>query len=156
MAMVAVSLIGGVVAAQDPSRTPPATTADPSSKMHVYRANDIVGMHVKNPTGQELGKVEDLVIDMSMGKVRYAAVSFGGFLGVGDKLFAVPFQAFQIKHDAGDNKRHLVLNVDKATLEGAKGFDKKSWPDFGNPRWGTENDKFFLDSTATKPTTERR
>jgi sporulation protein YlmC with PRC-barrel domain len=124
--------------------------------MTVFRADDLVGMNIKNPSGQKLGSVEDLVIDVSTGKVRYAAVSFGGFLGVGDKLFAVPFEAFQLKHDAGDNKRHLVLNVDKKKLETAKGFDKKAWPDFGNPQWANENDPHFFDSTATKPTTTDR
>jgi sporulation protein YlmC with PRC-barrel domain len=63
----------------------------------VIRARNIEGMVVKNPEGQELGKVEDVVVDMATGKVRYAAIAFGGFLGVGDKLFAVPFHSLRVE-----------------------------------------------------------
>jgi sporulation protein YlmC with PRC-barrel domain len=118
------------------------------STMPVLRAHSIAGMTVKNPSGQDLGKVEDIVVDMGTGKVRYAAVSFGGFLGVGDKLFAVPFHALKVKHDTGDKTTHFVLNVDKATLEKAPGFDSKHWPDFGDPRYSNDNDKFYTEPTA--------
>jgi sporulation protein YlmC with PRC-barrel domain len=115
--------------------------------MPVVRAHSIAGMTVKNPAGQDLGKVEDIVIDMGTGKVRYAAISFGGFLGVGDKLFAVPFHALKVKHNAGDKTTHFVLNVDKKTLEKAPGFDSKNWPDFGNPRYSDDNDRYYGEPT---------
>lgn len=118
--------------------------------MPVIRAQSIVGMAVKNPSGQDLGKVEDVVIDMGTGKVRYAAISFGGFLGVGDKLFAVPFHALKVKHDTNDKKTHFVLNVNKETLEKAPGFDSKHWPDFGNPRYGADNDKFYGEPASVR------
>lgn len=111
--------------------------------MPVVRANSIAGMVVKNPAGQDLGKVEDVVIDMGTGKVRYAAISFGGFLGVGDKLFAVPFHALKVKHNPGDKTSHFVLNADKKTLEKAPGFDSRNWPDFANPKFGDDNDKYY-------------
>ena len=116
----------------------------------VWRSSDLVGMKVKNSAGQDLGKIDDLVIDMNTGKVRYAAVSFGGFLGVGDKLFAVPFSAFKTHYNAADNAKHFVLNVDKKQLEAAPGFDKKNWPDFGDPKWGPDYDRHFLDPTTTR------
>jgi sporulation protein YlmC with PRC-barrel domain len=119
--------------------------------MPVVRANSIAGMTVKNPAGQDLGKVEDVVIDMGTGKVRYAAISFGGFLGVGDKLFAVPFHALKVKHNTGDKTTHFVLNVDKKTLEKAPGFDSKNWPDFANPRYGDDNDKYYAEPTKLVP-----
>ena len=122
--------------------------ADPD--LRVWRSSDIVGMKVRNSAGQDLGKVEDLVIDVNSGKVRYAAVSFGGFLGVGDKLFAVPFSAFKTHYNASDNAKHFVLNVEKKALEAAQGFDKKNWPDFGDPKWGADYDKHFLDPTTTR------
>jgi sporulation protein YlmC with PRC-barrel domain len=111
----------------------------------VLRAHSITGMAVRNLTGQDLGKVEDVVIDMGSGKVRYAAISFGGFLGVGDKLFAVPFHAFKVKHNPGDKSTHLVLNIDKKTLENAPGFDSKNWPNFGDPRYSEDNDKYYAE-----------
>jgi sporulation protein YlmC with PRC-barrel domain len=127
-------------------------SADPPrgsvSGMPVMRASQITGMNIKNPGGQDLGKVEDVVVDMGTGNVRYAAVSFGGFLGVGDKLFAVPFHALKVKQNIADKSHHFEMNIDKETLEKAKGFDKKNWPDFANPRFGEENDRFFLNVTA--------
>lgn len=137
MASLAVCALGAALIAA-PNDAPTVRT-----DMPVLRATTINGMAVKNQSGEDLGKVEDVVIDMGTGKVRYAAVSFGGFLGVGDKLFAVPFHAFKVAHDANSRKTHLVLNVDKATLEKAKGFDKNTWPDFANPRFGEENDRIY-------------
>lgn len=113
--------------------------------MPVIRANQIAGMKVVNSSGEDLGKVEDVVVDMGSGQVRYAAISFGGFLGVGDKLFAVPFRALKLRHNAGDKTHHFELNVTKETLERAQGFDQKNWPDFADKRYGDEYDRPFLD-----------
>lgn len=111
----------------------------------VLRASALTGMNVVNSRNEDLGKVDDVVIDMGTGKVRYAAVSFGGFLGIGDKLFAVPFQAFQVTSDPDDrDSTRLILNVDKQTLEQAPGFDKDHWPNFGDPNFGARNDRYFL------------
>src|SRR5262245_57886759 len=85
----------------------------------VIRANQIAGMKVVNAAGEDLGKIEDVVVDMGTGQVRYAAISFGGFLGVGDKFFAVPFRALKLHHNAGDKTHHFELNVTKETLERA-------------------------------------
>jgi hypothetical protein len=92
--------------------------------------------------------VEDLVIDATSGKVRYAAVCFGGFLGVGDNLLAVPLHSLKMKRTADNDSKHFELNVSKQQLEKAKGFDKKNWPDFANPKWSSENDQFFTEPTA--------
>ena len=79
---------------------------------------------VVNTGGTELGSVTDLMIDPVNGTVEYAVLDFGGFLGIGDKLFAVPLQAFDIDRT---NER-FVLNVTKERLENAPGFDKNDWP----------------------------
>lgn len=106
-----------------------------------YRSSTLVGMDVRNPEGQELGTIEDLVIDMETHQIRYAALSFGGFLGVGDKLFAVPTKALTLKHD--EEEAYFVLDVPKEKLEQAPGFNKDAWPDFGNPEFGQELDAFY-------------
>jgi len=106
-----------------------------------YRSSNLVGMEVRNPEGEELGEIEDLVIDMESGQIRYAALSFGGFLDIGDKLFAVPISALLLKHDEDDT--YFVLDVDKEKLETAPGFDSDSWPDFGNAKWAAGVDKFY-------------
>ena len=59
----------------------------------VLSATSIDGNDIRNRQGEDLGKVKDLMIDLSDGSVSYAVVSYGGFLGMGDKLFAVPFEA---------------------------------------------------------------
>jgi len=96
----------------------------------VSRASKIIGTDVKNPKGDNLGDVKELVLDPESGQVVYAVVSFGGVLGVGDKLFAVPWKALQWSRD----KEYYVLDMDKNTLKKAPGFDKKHWPD-SSSKW---------------------
>ena len=78
------------------------------------------------------------------GKIRYAAVTYGGFLGVGDKMFAVPWEAFSCKSEADDPDNYfLVLNVTESQLEGAKGFDQDNWPDFADTKFTGEIDQRY-------------
>ena len=91
----------------------------------------IIGANVVNAQNEDLGKIEDLAMDTENGRVAYAVLSFGGFMGMGDKLFAVPWNAFRF---TADNK--LLLNANKEVLKNAPGFDKNTWPDFANRSWG--------------------
>ena len=86
----------------------------------------IIGSKVVNQQDEGIGKIEDIVLDASAGRVAYAILSFGGFLGVGNKYFAIPWNAFRFNF--ADKK--AVLNVDKKLLENAPGFDKDAWPNF--------------------------
>jgi hypothetical protein len=79
---------------------------------------------VINMAGEHLGKIEDLMIDLENGRVAYAVLSFGGFLGLGNKLFAVPWEALSVR----PHEHAFTLNVSKETLEKAEGFDKDNWP----------------------------
>jgi sporulation protein YlmC with PRC-barrel domain len=88
-------------------------------------ASTLIGDNVKNPEGEDLGKIEEIMIDVQNGRVAYAVLSFGGFLGIGNKLFAVPWSAMTL--DTEDEA--FVLDVDKDTLEDAPGFDKDNWPE---------------------------
>jgi sporulation protein YlmC with PRC-barrel domain len=106
-----------------------------------FRAEKLQGMKVRNPEGEELGTIEDLVLDMQSHQVRYAALSYGGFLGIGDKLFAVPIDALRLKYD-GD-KSYFIVDVDKETLKNAPGFAKDAWPDFANPTWMAGMEKHY-------------
>lgn len=100
------------------------------SMQQVSRASKIIGTKVKNPNGENLGAIKDLVIDPASGQVVYGVVSFGGVLGVGDKLFAIPWDGLSWNSD----KKYYVLDLDKETLKKAPGFDKKHWPDTSN-KW---------------------
>jgi sporulation protein YlmC with PRC-barrel domain len=99
----------------------------------ILSSSSISGDAVVNRMGDSLGKIEDLMIDLSEGQVAYAVLSFGGFLGMGNKLFAIPFDALEL--DAVN--RRFILDIPKERLEAAPGFDKDNWPDFADRRWGT-------------------
>lgn len=91
----------------------------------VLSATTIIGDKVINTAGEQLGTIKELMIDLDGGLIAYAVLSFGGILGMGDKLFAIPWEAFTIDTD----NRTFILNVDKEVLENAPGFDKDNWPD---------------------------
>jgi len=116
------------------------------------RASDLVGLAVKNDADESLGKVEDVVVDLGKGKLRYAAISFGGFLGMGDKLFAVPFETLRAARDRNSNSFHIVLHVNKEALKKAPGFDKNHWPDFGDANFVADVDRFYTQNTGHRTT----
>ena len=91
-------------------------------------ASSIDGTNVRNTVGEDIGKLKDLMIDWNNGNVAYAVMSFGGFLGMGEKLFAIPLESFTFKAAVGVGDEHAVLNVRKEQLENAPGFDKDNWP----------------------------
>ena len=101
---------------------------------NLIRGNTFIGANVENPKGQNLGEIKDVVIDRASGRMAYSVVSFGGFLGMGEKLFAVPWGAFsQPKAD----KDTFVLDVDKERLKNAPGFDAHNWPQMASREWVT-------------------
>jgi len=107
----------------------------------VLSAATITGDRVRNPAGEDLGKVEEIMIDVPTGQVAYAVISFGGFLGIGDKLFAVPWRALTLN----ERDHEFILNVDRRRLETAPGFDRDNWPDMADPHWGEQVDSFYTD-----------
>lgn len=100
----------------------------------VLSASTLSGDKVVNAAGEDLGKVDEIMIDVPTGRVGYAVLSFGGFLGMGDKLFAIPWD--QLTVDEG--RKCYVLNVNRQTLENAPGFDKDNWPDMADRDWSTQ------------------
>ena len=100
----------------------------------VLSADTLTGDRVVNRQNEDLGTIEHLMIDLENGRVAYAVLSFGGFLGMGDKLFAIPWSALTV--DKFD--KQFILNVDKALLEHAPGFDKDHWPNMADRAWGKE------------------
>ena len=86
---------------------------------------------IVNLDGEDLGNLEDIMLNVNDGDVAYAVVSFGGFLGMGDKHFAVPWDALTV-----DSVEHrIVLDVDRERLENAPGFDKDDWPTTADDTW---------------------
>ena len=110
----------------------------------VLSSSSIVGTNVVNKANESMGDIKDLMIDLRTGEVQYAVLSFGGFLGMGDKLFAVPLDAFDVDSD----HERFVLDADKDRLQNSPGFDKDNWP-------GT-NDTKFVDSVYSYYGVQRR
>jgi sporulation protein YlmC with PRC-barrel domain len=105
-----------------------ALTAEARDKSGVLKVSTVVGMKVQDTEGTNLGDIKDLVIDPVDGSIGYAVLDFGGFLGMGDKYFAVPWEALQWTPD----HHAIVLDVTKKDLKRAPGFDKNKWPDLGS------------------------
>jgi len=97
----------------------------------LMEANTLIGNDVYNLQEEDLGDIEEIMLDMQSGEVCYAVLSFGGFLGLGDKLFAVPWKSLKLDTE---NKR-FTLDVNKEKLETAPGFDKDNWPDMADTTW---------------------
>lgn len=100
----------------------------------VLSATTIIGDNVVNRQGDDLGKVEEIMLDTTNGRIAYAVLSFGGLFGLGNKLFAVPWNALSL--DARNHR--LILNVEKSVLENAPGFEKDHWPTMVDPVWATK------------------
>lgn len=100
-----------------------------SSAKCVLSASSIEGDTVKNRQGEDLGNIKDIMICTDTNEVEYYVLSFGGILGMGDKLFAIPPEALEVN----TNDNCFVCNIDKDRLENAEGFDKNNWPDFADP-----------------------
>jgi sporulation protein YlmC with PRC-barrel domain len=99
----------------------------------------ILGAKVINTAQEDLGKIEDLVIDARNSRVAYAILSFGGVLGLGDKHFAIPWEALTFDL----SQKVAVLDIDKNRLKNAPGFDKEDWPDLANQTWGAEVYEYY-------------
>ena len=120
------------------SRREPAKDEDASPR-RVVPASRLTGDRVRNSAGEDLGKIEDVVIDAATGEVAYAVLSFGGFLGIGDKLFAVPWRALTLN----TRDHEFIFNVERERLEIAPGFDRNHWPDMADPTWGLLINQFY-------------
>src|SRR5215212_2262453 len=90
----------------------------------VMAASDFEGEDVVNREGETLGDIEEIMLDVRSGRIAYAVLSAGGFLGIGEKYFAIPWSALTLDTD----RKCFVLDADKDRLKNASGFDKENWP----------------------------
>ncbi len=100
-------------------------------KTRVVKASTLRGTNVKNLKKENIGEIQDLMINMETGSIEYAVLSFGGFMGIGDKYFAVPVEAMNFS----TQNREITLDVDKDKLKNAPGFDKNDWPREASPEF---------------------
>jgi sporulation protein YlmC with PRC-barrel domain len=105
----------------------------------VMAATTLQGDKVLNLQGETLGEIRDIMLDVPSGRIAYAVLSFGGVMGIGDKLFAIPWSALTLDAD-----RHcFLLDIDKEHLIDAPGFDKDHWPSMADPTWGIDVHSFY-------------
>ena len=102
-------------------------------------ADTLLGNDVFNTDGEHLGDIKEFMIDMASGKVAYAVLSFGGLLGMGGKLFAIPFNALAYNFSEDE----YVMDIAKHRMAAAPGFDASRWPTFADEQWGGPINSFF-------------
>lgn len=113
--------------------------ANANRPVHILTSTSIIGDKVVNKPGEDIGKIKDIMINVKEGTIQYLIIEFGGFLGLGEKLFAIPFAA--LKLNAKD--QNFILDVDKTFLETAPGFNPEHWPETNshyfdvNSHWGS-------------------
>jgi sporulation protein YlmC with PRC-barrel domain len=119
-----------------------ATTArgdDSGPGPEVMGSKTLIGDDVRNRAGENLGEIQEIMIDTRSGRVAYAVLSFGGFLGMGDKLFAIPWEALQLDPEG----KCFVMDIDKEKLKKAPGFDKGRWPSMAQLDWANEIHTYY-------------
>jgi BON domain/PRC-barrel domain len=137
----------------------PASASKPAAKsmqrieskdqLGTWKGSQLIGAKVEDPSGKNIGKIEDVMVDSS-GRVQFGVLSFGGFLGVGEKWYAVPWNALHVERDGeGMNVKRIVLDVTKETLERAPSFTQDRWPDTRDPQWTRDTQKYWTDPTIT-------
>jgi sporulation protein YlmC with PRC-barrel domain len=121
--------------------------ADASSSSNLaFRASDLEGLDVRNQQGDTVGSVHDLVVDVESGKIRYVAVSYGGFAGLGDKLFAIPLKQFKVMKDTEDDVYFFSTSLTEEKLKNAPGFDEDNWPAMASQtQWTQQVDEYYGD-----------
>ncbi len=136
----------GTLSAQSPTQS--ATQKSTSQTLHKLdsktggpgiRASKLMGMKIQNSQKESVGQIKDIVVNPMSARIEYVAVTYGGFLGLGDKMFAVPMQAIKVQQDPDNRDRViLVLDVTKEQMNGAQGFDEANWPNFSDANFAGE------------------
>ncbi|HEY8099555.1 MAG TPA: PRC-barrel domain-containing protein [Burkholderiaceae bacterium] len=102
-------------------------------------ADTLIGEDVYNSHDEKLGDIKEFMLNMQTGEVEYAVLSFGGVFSMGEKLFAVPFDALKLD----TTNERFILDVEKQMLENAPGFDKDNWPDMADETWASQVHSFY-------------
>jgi sporulation protein YlmC with PRC-barrel domain len=120
-----------------------------NTPLRFLTASSVIGDKVYNHAEERLGTIKDIMLDLGGGKIEYIVVELGGFLGIGEKYFAIPYSLLQVD----PSNERFVLNQNKETLMNAPGFDKDHWPETNahlttsNEYWGG----FMGPNTGSEP-----
>lgn len=108
-------------------------------------AGTLIVNDVYNRQDEDLGDIKEIMLDVHAGRISYAVLSYGGVFSIGEKLFAVPWEALTLDTD----KKRFTLDVSKDDLKNAPGFDKDSWPNMSDQTWAKGIHTFY-GTTPTK------
>lgn len=89
--------------------------------------------------GEEVGKVKEIMLDVQSGRIAYVVMSSGGFLGIGDKLLAIPWSALTLDTD----RKCFLVSMSTERIKNAPGFDKQHWPAMADPTWATSVHQYY-------------
>lgn len=109
---------------------------------YLMTSGDIVGSYVSNRNAENLGKIEDVVLDLQTGQVQYAILAFDELWGLPGKLFAVPWDALGMPNPEMATPT-FFLDMDRDTLKATPSFDTDHWPDMTDPAWRSETERHF-------------
>ena len=101
-------------------------------RINAFMVEKIIGSKVLNVKGETLGKIDNLIVDIDSGRILYAVLESGGFLGIGDKLLPVPWESLAALPLEGI----FFLNQSKEQMQKAPVFDKKNLQDMTDTHWG--------------------
>jgi sporulation protein YlmC with PRC-barrel domain len=131
-----------IVAAQSAAVAAPGAASMTPAERHdwerSHRTSKIIGTEVRTRSGEKIGDIRDLVVDNN-GNIKLAIVSTGGFLGVGDRMHAVPWDMLTL-----GPKDDRILDIDKAHLKDTPGFTSKTWPNLGDDHWMADNRRHYV------------
>jgi hypothetical protein len=108
----------------------------------VLSASSLTKDSVRNRMDEDIGSIREIMIDVPSGRVAYAVLSVGGFLSIGDRLFAIPWESLVLDED----RQCFILDVDKNRFENAPGFDKENWPDMTETSWNHGVREYWINS----------
>lgn len=99
----------------------------------------VEGTSVMNRQGEKLGSIESVMIEKRSGRVAYAVMSFGGFLGIGDQHHPVPWSSLTYDTNAGG----YVIDADRARLQGAPAYKSSEAPNWSDRKWGQRVHQYY-------------
>lgn len=105
----------------------------------VMAADSLEGTQVISSDGEDVGKISDIMLDVRSGRIAYAVLSEGGFLGMGTNLHAIPWNALTMDTDA----KCFRVSIDAQRIKDDVGFDKDHWPSMADPTWGATLHQYY-------------
>jgi sporulation protein YlmC with PRC-barrel domain len=106
---------------------------------NVLSASTLMNHEVMNLQGEQLGKIEDIMLNPTSGEIAYAVLSVDSILGFGGKLFALPWNKLKLDPE----NKCFILNANKEQLKNMPGFDKNNWPNMADPTWESKITNFY-------------